>query len=67
MQFNKYTYIHTYIHTHIHTYIVVDAVRETGDGNGRDTGGKRKKSRKKWVGLVAANPDNLESNKEAGG
>ena len=36
-------------------------------GNGGDTGGKRKKCRKERVGSVAANPDNLESNKEAGG
>ena len=36
-------------------------------GNGRDLGGKRKKCRKERVGSVAANPDNLESNKEAGG
>ena len=36
-------------------------------GNGGDTGGKRKKCRKKRVGSAAANPDNLESNKEAGG
>ena len=35
--------------------------------NGGDTGGKRKKCRKERVGSVAANPDNLESNKEAGG
>ena len=28
---------------------------------------KRKKCRKERVGSVAANPDNLESNKEAGG
>ena len=34
-------------------------------GNGGDTDGK--KCRKKRVGSVAANPDNLESNKEAGG
>ena len=32
-----------------------------------DTGGKRKKCRKERVGSVAANPGNLESNKEAGG
>ena len=33
-----------------------------------DTGGKRKKRRGERVGLiVAANPDNLESNKGAGG
>ena len=36
-------------------------------GNGGDTGGKRKKCTKERVGSVAANPDNLESNKEAGG
>ena len=36
-------------------------------GNGGDIGGKQKKSRKERVGSVAANPDNLGSNKEAGG
>ena len=36
-------------------------------GNGGDIGGKRKKCRKERVGSVAANPDNLGSNKEAGG
>ena len=36
-------------------------------GNGRDMGGKQKKCRKERVGSVAANPDNLESNKLAGG
>ena len=36
-------------------------------GNGGDTGGKRKKYRKERIGSVTANPDNLESNKEAGG
>ena len=36
-------------------------------GNGGDTGGKRKKCRKERVNSVAANPDNLESNKEAEG
>ena len=36
-------------------------------GNGGDLGGKRKKLRKERVGPVAANPDNLENNKEAGG
>ena len=35
-------------------------------GNGGDTGGKREKCRKERVGSVAANPDNLKSNKEAG-
>ena len=36
-------------------------------GNGEDLGGKRKKYRKERAGPVAANADNLESNKEAGG
>ena len=36
-------------------------------GNGRDMGGKRKKCRKERVSSVAANSDNLGSNKEAGG
>ena len=36
-------------------------------GNGGDTGGKRKKCRKGRVGSVAANSDNLESNKKQGG
>ena len=36
-------------------------------GNGRNTSGKRKKCRNERIGSVAANPDNLESNKEAGG
>ena len=36
-------------------------------GNWGDTGGKRKIYRKERVGSVAANLDNLESNKEAGG
>ena len=36
-------------------------------GNGGDMGGERKKCRKERVGSVAANPDNLGSNKEAGG
>ena len=37
-------------------------------GNGGDTTSrKRKKCRKERLGSVAANPDNLESNKEAGG
>ena len=36
-------------------------------GNEGDMGGKRKKCRKERVGSVAANPDNLGSNKEAGG
>ena len=36
-------------------------------GTGGDLGGKRKKHRKERVGSVAANPDYLENNKEAGG
>ena len=39
--------------------------RHTGPGG--DLGGKRKKCREGRVGPVAANPDNLESTKEAGG
>ena len=34
---------------------------------GRHGWNEKKKSRKERVGSVAANPDNLESNKEAGG
>ena len=55
MQFNKIT--HTHIHTHTKRHV----------GNGGDLGGKSKKRRKGRVGPVAANPDNLENNKEAGG
>ena len=36
-------------------------------GNGGDLGGNREKCRKGRVGPVAANPDNLKSDKEAGG
>ena len=36
-------------------------------GNGGHLGGKRKKCRKERVGPVAANSDNLESNKEVEG
>ena len=35
-------------------------------GNGRDLGRKSKKRRKERVGPVAANPDNLQNNNEAG-
>ena len=42
--------------------IAVDAVRETGE-----TWVESEKCRKERVGSVAANPDNLGSNKEAGG
>ena len=43
--------------------IVVDAVRETGETRVE----REKKCGKERVGSVAANPDNLESSKEAGG
>ena len=43
--------------------IVVDAERETGETRVE----REKKCRKERVGSVPANPDNLESNKEAGG
>ena len=68
--------IHTYIHTYIH---IGEGGREAKKrkkpqnsckrraGNGRDTGGKRKKGRKERVGSVAANPDDLESNKKTEG
>ena len=36
-------------------------------GHGGDTGGKIKICGKERVGSIVANPDNLESNKEAGG
>ena len=36
-------------------------------GNRGDLGGTRKKRRQERVGSVAANPDNLENSKEAGG
>ena len=36
-------------------------------GNEEDLGEKRKKCRKERVGPVAANPNNLESNKKTGG
>ena len=42
--------------------IAVDAVRETGE-----TWVESEKCRKERVGSVAANPDNLGSNKEVGG
>ena len=43
--------------------IVVDAVRETGETRVE----REKKCRKERIGSVATNPDNVESNKEAGG
>ena len=36
-------------------------------GNGGDLGGKRKKRRNERVGPGAANPGNLENDKDAGG
>ena len=36
-------------------------------GNGGDLGGKRNKRRQERVGPVAANPGNVENNKETGG
>ena len=73
MQFNKYTHTHT--HTHIHTRGGREAKKRKKPhkscrrhvGNGGDLGGKRKTRRKERVVPVAAKPDNLESNKEAGG
>ena len=67
--------INTYIHTYIHTEGGREAKKRKKPsnscrrraGNGGDMGGKRKKCRKERVGSVAANPDNLRSNKEAGG
>ena len=44
--------INTHTHTHTHR---------------GDLGGKKKKCRKERVGPLAANPDNLENNREAGG
>ena len=53
-------------HTHnTHTHTQNSCRRRAGDGG--DMGGKRKKCRKERVGSVAANSDNLGSNKEAGG
>ena len=49
--------------THTNRKIAVDAVRETGETRVE----REKKCRKESVGSVAANPDNLESNEEAGG
>ena len=62
----------------IHTHMIGEGGREVKKrkkpqngcrrraGNRVDTGGKRTKCRKERVGSVAANPDNVESNKEAG-
>ena len=67
--------IHTYIYN-LHTYTYGREAKKRKKpsnscrrraGNGGDMGGKRKKCRKERVGSVATNPDNLGSNKEAGG
>ena len=59
--------INTHTHTHTtHTCKNPQNSCRRRAGNGGDTGGKRKKCRKERVGSVAANPDILESNKEAG-
>ena len=52
------------INTHTHTH--TNSCRRRA-GNGGDLGGKGKKCRKERVGSIAANSDNLGSNKEAGG
>ena len=69
---------HTHTRTHTHTYIGsgrAEAKKRKKPhkacrrhvGNGGDFGGKRKQRRKKKrVGPVASNPDNLENNKESG-
>ena len=55
-------YINTHTCTHIHKRCRCDV------GNGGALGGKRsKKRRQERASSVAANPDNLESNNEAGG
>ena len=62
--------INTHTHTHTHTKKKRKKPQNScrhRAGNGRDMGGKQKKCRKERVGSVAANSDNLRSNKEAGG
>ena len=75
--------INTHTHTHTHDNGIENKIGKGGReakkrkkpqnscrrraGNGGDMGGKRKKCRKERVGSVAANPDNLGSNDEAGG
>ena len=61
-------------HTHTHTHKRETKKRKKPQnscrrraGNGGDLGGKRQKCTKERVGPEAANPDNLESNMEAGG
>ena len=60
------------INTHTHTHKKKKRKKPQNScrrraGNGGDMGGKQKKCRKERVGSVAANSDNLGSNKEAGG
>ena len=50
-------------HTHTHTKKPQNSCRRRA-GNGGDMGGKGKKCRKERVGSVAADQDNLGSNKE---
>ena len=52
------------INTHTNTHTERERERNT---TGETRGERQKKCRKERVGSVAANPDNLESNKEAGG
>ena len=67
VQFNKYTHTHTQGGREAKKRKEPQNSCRRRAGNEGDTGGKRKKCRKERVGSVAANPDNLESNKEAGG
>ena len=71
------------INTHTHTHTHEDRIGEGGVeakkrkkphkscrrhvGNGGDLGRKREKRRQERVGVVAADPDNLENRKDAGG
>ena len=60
------------INTHTHTHTAKKRKKPQNScrrraGNEGDMGRKRKKCRKERVGSVAANPNNLGSNKEAGG
>ena len=73
---NKHTHTHIHTphiythphHTHPHTRKKPQNSCRRHVGNGGDLGGKRKKLQaKERVGPVAANPDNLENNKEAEG
>ena len=63
----EYIHIYIYIHTCIQKRKKPQNSCRRRAGNGGDMGGKGKKCRKERVGSVAANPDNLGGNKEAGG